>query len=52
MLQSHIFPENVASLSLQTKHGFVVVGRRQKIAQLNGVWRDTLLLERRSKKIY
>lgn len=52
MLQSHIFPENVASLSLQTKHGFIVVGRRQKIAQLNGVWRDTLLLERRSKKIY
>lgn len=52
MLQSQIFPENVASLSLQTNLGFDVVGRRQKIAQLHGVWRDTLLLERRSQRMW
>ena len=49
-LQSGIFPENTASLQLHKKYGFVVVGKREKIGQLNGVWRDVLLVERRSKK--
>ena len=46
-VQTSIFPENVASLLLHERVGFRVVGRRERIAQQNGVWRDTLLLERR-----
>jgi len=46
-LQASIFPENAASLVLHERLGFRVVGRRERIAQLNGKWRDTLLLERR-----
>ena len=48
MLQASVFPENVASLELHRKTGFRVVGKRERIAKLNGVWRNTLLLERRS----
>jgi len=47
-LQAGIFPENVASVRLHEAAGFRVVGRRERIGQLHGVWRDTLLLERRS----
>ncbi len=47
-LQAGIFPENTASVRLHQAHGFRVVGRRERIGQLAGVWRDTLLLERRS----
>jgi len=46
-LQATIFPENQASLALHQKFDFRVVGRRERIAQLNGVWHDTILLERR-----
>jgi L-amino acid N-acyltransferase YncA len=48
-LQASIFPENASSLALVTRFGFREVGRRERIAQLNGVWRDTLILERRSR---
>ena len=48
-LQASIFPENAASLKLHLACGFREVGRRERIAMLNGVWRDTLLFERRSK---
>ncbi len=47
-IQTGIFPENEASLALHERVGFRVVGRRERIAQLDGVWRDTLLLERRA----
>jgi L-amino acid N-acyltransferase YncA len=47
-IQTSIFPENAASLALHERVGFRVVGRRERIAQLDGAWRDTLLLERRS----
>ena len=47
-LQSSIFPENEASLSLHHAFGFRTVGIRERIARLNGVWRDTVLVERRS----
>lgn len=47
-LQASLFPENAASLALHRACGFRVVGRRERIAQLHGIWRDTLLLERRS----
>jgi L-amino acid N-acyltransferase YncA len=46
-IQTSIFPENVASLELHRRCGFRVVGTRERIAQLDGVWRDTVLLERR-----
>ena len=46
-LQASIFPENTASVQLHLRCGFREVGRRERIAMLNGVWRDTLLLERR-----
>jgi len=48
-LQTSVFPENEASLRLLERHGFRVVGRRERIGQLAGRWRDTLLLERRSE---
>src|SRR6478672_8460437 len=47
-IQTSIFPENVASVELHRRCGFRVVGTRERIAQLDGVWRDTLLLERRA----
>lgn len=50
-LQASIFPENDASVQLHLRNGFRVVGRRERIAQLHGAWRDTLLLERRSAAI-
>jgi L-amino acid N-acyltransferase YncA len=51
MIQTSIFPENRASLALHEKCGFRVVGRRERIAKRDGVWRDTVFLERRSKEI-
>lgn len=47
-LQAGIFPENEASLALHAACGFRVVGRRERLGQLRGRWRDALLLERRS----
>ena len=49
-LQSGIFPENVASIKIHEKLGFRIIGRREKIAEMNGVWRDVVLMERRSNK--
>ena len=50
-LQGGIFPENEASLALHKACGFRIVGRRERIAKMDGVWRDTVLVERRSDKI-
>ena len=47
-LQAGIFPENEASVSLFERKGFRVVGRRERLGELKGQWRDVLLLERRS----
>ena len=49
-LVSSVFPENTATLKLHSKFGFRVIGKREKIAKLDGRWRDTILLERRSFK--
>jgi L-amino acid N-acyltransferase YncA len=46
-IQTSVFPENTSSLALHERAGFRVVGRRERIAQLEGVWRDTLFLELR-----
>ena len=50
-LVSSVFPENEATLRLHEKFGFRVIGRRERIARLDGNWRDTILLERRSSII-
>ena len=50
-MQASIFPENPASIRLHESRGFRVVGRRERIARLHGIWRDTLLLERRSSRM-
>ena len=47
-IQTGIFPENEASVALHHACGFRSVGRRERLGQLNGTWRDVLLLERRS----
>ena len=48
-LQAGIFPENNASIIVHEKWGFRLIGKREKIGQMNGLWRDIVLLERRSK---
>ncbi|MBZ0278381.1 MAG: GNAT family N-acetyltransferase [Anaerolineae bacterium] len=50
-LQAGIFPENTASIALHKICGFREVGRREKIGQMNGVWRDTVFMERRSQVV-
>ena len=47
-LQSSIFPENQASIAIHLACGFRVLGRRKRVAMLNGEWRDTVMVERRS----
>ncbi len=47
-LQAGIFPENKVSLSLHLKNGFRIVGTREKLGRMGGVWRDVILVERRS----
>jgi L-amino acid N-acyltransferase YncA len=49
-LQAGIFPENVASVAIHKFCGFREVGLRRRLGQLAGVWRDVLLLERRSSR--
>ena len=50
-LQAGIFPENAASLKLHRGCGFRDVGRRERIGMRDGIWRDVMLLERRSRKV-
>jgi len=50
-LQAGVFPENEASLALLAACGFCVVGTRQRLGHMNGVWRDVILLERRSSVV-
>ncbi|MGW6945805.1 N-acetyltransferase family protein [Streptomyces xanthophaeus] len=50
-VQSGIFPENTASLALHERAGFRVIGTRERIGRHHGVWRDVVLLERRSPAI-
>jgi L-amino acid N-acyltransferase YncA len=50
-IQTSIFPENRASLVLHERCGFRVVGTRERVGKRDGVWRDTVFLERRSEVI-
>ncbi|MFB5086971.1 GNAT family N-acetyltransferase [Psychrobacillus sp. PGGUH221] len=50
-LQVSIFRENNCSVYLHKKNGFREVGIREKIGKLNGIWRDNVLLERRSNLV-
>ncbi|WP_406263738.1 GNAT family N-acetyltransferase [Streptomyces sp. NBC_00191] len=50
-IQSGIFPENTASLALHARAGFRIIGTRERVGRHHGVWRDVVLLERRSPAI-
>jgi phosphinothricin acetyltransferase len=49
-LQGMTFPENTASIALQKACGFREVGYRERIGQMSSLWRDVILMERRSSK--
>jgi phosphinothricin acetyltransferase len=50
-LQASVFPENIASLALHKICGFREVGIRRRIGMVRGIWRDTVLMERRSEMV-
>ena len=50
-LQAGIFPENVASIKIHEATGFRIIKKKKKIGKMNGHWRDTILLERRSQTV-
>jgi L-amino acid N-acyltransferase YncA len=50
-LQSGVFPENTASLALHRAAGFRIIGTRERVGCHYGVWRDVVLLERRSPTV-
>jgi L-amino acid N-acyltransferase YncA len=50
-LQAAVLPENEASLALHRACGFREIGRCEKLGMLRGVWRDVVLLERRSSVV-
>jgi phosphinothricin acetyltransferase len=50
-IQSGIFPENKGSIELHKKVGFRYIGKRERVGKLDGLWKDNLLFERRSKTV-
>jgi len=50
-LQAGIFAENKSSIRIHERCGFRLIGRRERLGQLNGEWKDVMLLERRSDKV-
>jgi L-amino acid N-acyltransferase YncA len=50
-IQSGVFPENITSLRLHQRAGFRVVGTRERVGRHHGRWRDTVLIERRSRVV-
>jgi L-amino acid N-acyltransferase YncA len=49
-LQAGIFKENITSIKLHKKHGFRIVGIREKLGKMDNEWRDVVLVEKRSMK--
>ncbi len=50
-IQSGIFPENESSIKLHKNVGFRLIGKRERVGKLDGIWRDNLLFERRSQRV-
>ena len=50
-LQSGIFPNNTGSIQLHKQCGFRQIGYREKIGKKDGIWRNNIIMERRSKKV-
>ncbi|AUD04332.1 GNAT family N-acetyltransferase [Spirosoma pollinicola] len=50
-LQASIFPENTASIALHKRCGFREIGHHERIGKRAGIWRNILLLERRSTQV-
>jgi phosphinothricin acetyltransferase len=50
-LETGVFPENAASLGLLQRFGFRIVGMRERIGEMHGMWRDVIFLERRSEVV-
>lgn len=50
-IQSGVFPDNTASLTLHQRAGFRIIGVRERVGRHHGRWRDVVLLERRSPLI-
>ena len=50
-LQSGIFQENIRSIKLHLKCGFRLIGFREKVGKKDGVWKDNIIMERRSKVV-
>jgi len=48
-LNSSVFPENIATLKLHERFGFRIIGFKEQVAKLDGKWRNTVLMERRSR---
>ncbi len=50
-IQSGIFPENNASIKIHEQCGFRLIGRRERVGKLDGLWKDNLIFERRSSTV-
>lgn len=50
-LQSGMFPENEATIALHQSFDFRIIGYREKIGKLGNTWRDSIIMERRSKTV-
>lgn len=50
-LQSGIFSDNIASIKLHEQCGFRVIGYREKIGKKDGIWKDNIIMERRSQVV-
>ncbi len=50
-LQAAIFPENIGSIKLHLKHGFRIIGIKERIGKMDNEWRDLTMVERRSNVV-
>jgi L-amino acid N-acyltransferase YncA len=50
-LETGVFPENAVSIGLLQRFGFRIVGTRERIGRMHGMWRDVVFLERRSEVV-